>query len=111
MSSKLVKKQLGSILAGAVEKSTGASHKQHSNKSKRRQNNLKSQNKVKKERGSSKDAIRRANLQYYTQTSKPSAATKDLWAKVLTARGVAQAAPTVDATDEEFDFGDDGAFF
>ena len=107
MSTKLVKKQLGSILAGAIENSQATS--QQPSKAKRRQQKAKRKSKKVTERGPNKELVRRTNLQYFTQTSKPSSTTQDLLAQALRSRGAAAQAPPQD--DEDFDdFGDEHLF-
>lgn len=111
MSSKLVKKQLGTILAGAVEKSQITSQ-QKPKKNKVEQKKLKKQQKqVKKEkRGPNVEAVRRANLQYFSQTAKPAAATQVLLAQALRSRGASAAAP-VTTQDDDLDYEDDFDLF
>lgn len=107
MSTKLVKKQLGSILAGAVEKSQSTS--QQPSKTNRRQKKAKRKAKKNIERGPTAEVVRRTNLQYFAQTTKPSSATQDLLAQALLARGGA-AAPAPPEHDDEFEFGDEDLF-
>jgi hypothetical protein len=108
MSSKLVKKQLGTILAGAVEKSQITSQ-QKTKKSKTDRKKLKIQQKQAiKERGPSVEAVRRANLQYFSQTTKPAAATQDLLAQALRSRGAA-AGSTGARVEKEDEYGGDDA--
>ncbi|KAG7668088.1 hypothetical protein NADE_005128 [Nannochloris sp. 'desiccata'] len=114
MSSKLVKKQLGTILASAVEKSQITAD-QKTKRSKTDQKKLRKQQKqAKQKRGPSVEAVRRANLQYFSQTAKPAATTQDLLAQALRSRGAgsgsASAAP-VEKEADYFGFGvNDGLF-
>jgi hypothetical protein len=111
MSSKLVKKQLGTILAGAVEKSQIPkipSDQKAKKKSKADQKKLRKQHKqAKQQRGPNVEAVRRANLQYFSQTTKPAAATQDLLAQALRSRGAGIAPAPVSKEDDYLDYGDD----
>lgn len=116
MSSKLVKKQLGSILASVVEKSQITTN-QKTKRSKTDQKKLKKKQKqAKQKQGPSVEAVRRANLQYFSQTAKPAAATQDLLAQALRSRGAgsgsaAAAAAPVQKEDEYSGYEvDDGLF-
>jgi len=115
MSSKLVKKQLSSILNSA-EKSQITSSDQKTKRSKTGQKTLKKQQKkAKQKQGPSTEAIRRANLQYFSKTAKPAAATQDLLAQALRSRGAvnnsAAAAAPVDNEDDYVGSGVDDGFF
>ena len=114
MSSKLVKKQLGTILAGAVEKSQITSYQQKPKKSKTDQKKLRKQQKqAKQKRGPSAEAVRIANLQYFSQTAKPASATQDLLAQALRSRGATArvAAPVVEEQDDYLNYGDDADLY
>ena len=101
MSSKLVKKQLGSLLA--VEKTQIASQKQLKNKTNRRKKKTKTQKNPTAEIAEAL-AVRRANLQYFTKTQ-PTDKTKDLLVQVLRARGGASA-PPIENQNEDLEFDD-----
>ncbi len=109
MSSKLVKKQLSSVLAGAVDKSRNPTSQTAPAKAKRRQRKPKKGPKGAAAKGPSAEAIRAANLQYYKETARPSAATQELLAKALAVCGGPAAAAAQPQDDDEF--GDDDIFF
>jgi hypothetical protein len=110
MSSKLVKKQLGTILAGAEKKPHIASDQKAKKSKTKDQKKLRKQIKqAKQKRGPSTEAVRRANLHYFSQTAKPAAATQDLLAQALRSRGAGSAAAPAEKKDDFY--GDDGDLF
>lgn len=109
MSSKLVKKQLSSVLAGAVEKSRNPASQPAPVKSKRRQRKSKTGGKARAASKPSAEAVRAANLEYFKQTARASAATQDLLAQALRICGGGGAAAEQPQDDD--DFGDDDLLF
>ncbi len=86
MSSKLVKKQLGAVLAGAVEKSQASQSLAPNTKaSKRKQDKKKKDRKTHKnnKQAPNPDRILESNLKYLRGTLAPSAATQDLLSQVI----------------------------
>ena len=81
MSSKLVKKQLGAVLAGGHPKSAGG-QPASGVAGKRKPKSKKPAKKRRKAPAADPDRVREANLQYFRKTATPSEATQQLLAQV-----------------------------
>lgn len=81
MSTKLVKKQLSSIIAETIDKSALAEKQQKLPKTKQKKSKKKTNTNA-----SNPKALKRANLHYLIATAKPSAALQDVLAQALSKR-------------------------